>query len=96
MFGEHRHVDRLAGSPCELAGDRLRWNGAPLELLTGGAGAYTRDSARVVAPPTANGILAGASTRAHHGVVGLVVLAVIVLFLLDRAGFRFAVTAGRR
>lgn len=94
--GVHLHVDRLAGNPGETAGDRLRWNGAPLELLTGGAGAYTRDSARVVAPPTANGVLVGASTRAHHGVVGIVLIAVLVLFLLDRAGFRFAVTAGRR
>ena len=33
---------------------------------------------------------------AHHGVVGLVLVAVLVLFLLDKAGFRFAVTVGRR
>ncbi len=32
----------------------------------------------------------------HHGLIGIVVVAVFVLFILDRAGFRFAVTVGRR
>jgi hypothetical protein len=38
----------------------------------------------------------GSSVQPHHGVVGLVLVAVLVLFILDRVGFRFAVTAGRR
>lgn len=93
----HLHVDQLAGTARELVGDRVRFAGQPLELLTGGAGVYApQNGAGSIAPATANGTLAGASTKAHHGVVGLVVCAVIILFLLDRAGFRFAVTAGRR
>lgn len=32
----------------------------------------------------------------HHGLIGLVLLAALVLIVLDRAGFRFAVTVGRR
>jgi len=32
----------------------------------------------------------------HWSVIALVLVAVAVLLLLDRAGFRFAVTAGRR
>jgi hypothetical protein len=52
-----------------------------------------------IAPQNANGAIAGAvkaGLQPHHGVVTLVLLAVVVLFILDRAGFRFAVTAGRR
>lgn len=48
--------------------------------------------------PTANsgqGTTAPDNGGAHHGLVGIVLIAVVVLFLLDRAGFRFAVTAGR-
>ena len=40
--------------------------------------------------------LANANVQAHHGLIGLVLVAVLVLFLLDRAGFRFAVTVGKR
>ena len=32
----------------------------------------------------------------HHGLIGIVLVAALVLVVLDRAGFRFAVTAGRR
>ena len=69
--------------------------GQPMELLTGGAGMYT---ANPVAPNNANGkaVGAGLSPAPHHGPIVLVAVAVLVLFLLDRAGFRFAVTAGRR
>lgn len=38
----------------------------------------------------------GRSVEAHHGLVGLVLISVIILFLLDRAGFRFMVSAGKR
>jgi hypothetical protein len=38
----------------------------------------------------------GGGVQAHHGTIGLVLFAVLILFLLDRAGFRFAVTVGRR
>lgn len=69
--------------------------GQPYELLTGGAGMYAQ--APSVAPPNANGLVAGArGLQPHHGPIALVLLAVLVLVVLDRAGFRFAVTAGRR
>ena len=38
----------------------------------------------------------GAGLQPHHGLVGIVLVSVLILFLLDRAGFRFAVTVGRR
>jgi len=71
--------------------------GQPMELLTGGTGMYS--SGPAVAPQNANGAAVGANAAGlepHHGVVCLVLIAVAVLFILDRAGFRFAVTAGRR
>ena len=71
--------------------------GQPMELLTGGAGMYTA-STNPVAPQNANGkaVGAGLNVAPHHGPIVLVLVAVLALFLLDRAGFRFAVTAGRR
>jgi hypothetical protein len=36
------------------------------------------------------------SLQPHHGLVGLVLIAGLVIIVLDRAGFRFAVTAGKR
>ncbi len=33
---------------------------------------------------------------AHYSVIALVLVAVVVLWALDKFGFRFAVTAGRR
>jgi hypothetical protein len=41
-------------------------------------------------------MLAGGAVRPHHGLIGIVLLAAIVLVVLDRAGFRFAITVGRR
>lgn len=72
--------------------------GQPLELLTGGAGAISapRGGNAAGVKQSANGAIVGAGTKAHHGVIGLVVLAVLLLLVLDRLGFRFAVTAGRR
>lgn len=32
----------------------------------------------------------------HHGLVAVVLVAVVAVYLLDRLGFRFAVTVGRR
>ncbi len=49
--------------------------------------------------PTAMGgrpALAAGPVQPHHGLVGIVLLAALVLIVLDRAGFRFAVTVGRR
>jgi hypothetical protein len=40
--------------------------------------------------------ISAAGPPAHLSVIALVVLAVVVLYLLDKFGFRFAVTAGRR
>jgi hypothetical protein len=36
------------------------------------------------------------SVQQHHGVIGIVLLAALVLVALNQLGFRFAVTAGRR
>lgn len=70
-------------------------SGQPLELLTGGSGMFA--GAGTVTPNNANGRVAGATGQQPHvGVVGLVLVAVLILFILDRAGFRFAVTAGGR
>lgn len=69
--------------------------GMSLGELTGGSG-YTGGGAPV-APPSANGVIAGAlSGKPHVGLIGLVLFAVVILLILDRAGFRFAVTAGKR
>lgn len=69
--------------------------GQPMELLTGGAGMYVNPP---VAPKNANGAVAGigAGVQPHHGPIALVLVAILVLIVLDRAGFRFAVTAGGR
>lgn len=40
--------------------------------------------------------LAAGRVQDHHGLLGIVFIALLVLFLLDRAGFRFAVTVGKR
>jgi hypothetical protein len=69
-------------------------SGQPMELLTGGAGMYSAGS---VTPGSANAsTLRSPGLQPHHGPIALVLFAVLVLFILDRAGFRFAVTAGRR
>ena len=70
--------------------------GQPMELLTGGAGMYAQSPS--VSPQNANGALVGAGgmPAPHLGPIALVLFAVLILFVLDRAGFRFAVTAGRR
>lgn len=69
--------------------------GQPMELLTGGSGMYVNQPS--VAPQTANGAALGlGQPLPHHGVIAVVLLAVAVLYVLDRSGFRFAVTAGRR
>ena len=69
--------------------------GMSLGELTGGAG-YTGGGPQV-APPSANGVIAGAiSGQPHIGLIGLVLISVAVLLILDRLGFRFAVTAGKR
>lgn len=76
-------------------GERLRYAGQPLEMLTGGSGYGGQGNA----PQNANGAYVGATgtgVQPHHSVICLVLFAVLVLYLLDRSGFRFAVTAGRR
>ncbi len=35
------------------------------------------------------------AVQPHHGLIALVLLAVIIVVVLDRAGFRFAVAVGR-
>ncbi len=60
-------------------------------LLDGGMGApvLTAQSAGL-----GRGI--GGGQQPHYGVIGLVLAAVVILYALDKFGFRFAVTAGRR
>lgn len=67
--------------------------GMDASFLTGGAGFATP-----AAPRNANGsvVAGGNGPQPHISVVVLVLIAVAVLFFLDKAGFRFAVTAGRR
>lgn len=67
--------------------------GMDASFLTGGAGMVTAPP-----PPNANGIVArgGSGVQPHHSVIFIVLFAVAVLYALDKAGFRFAVTAGRR
>ena len=36
------------------------------------------------------------SVEPHHSVIAIVAFAAVAIFLLDRAGFRFAVTTGKR
>lgn len=66
--------------------------GMDASFLTGGAGF----AQAAPPPPTANGTIIGAGDKPHIGVIGLVLIAVVILFVLDKAGFRFAVTAGKR
>lgn len=40
--------------------------------------------------------LPGSGYQPHHGVLGMVLIAVVGLWALHKFGFRFAVTAGRR
>lgn len=69
-------------------------SGQPLEILTGGAG---MGYAARVTPPSQNGLAVGAAVgEPHLGLICLVLIAVALLIVLDRAGFRFAVTAGKR
>lgn len=65
--------------------------GMDAAFLTGGAGFK-----QVAPPPTANGVVVGASQGQHVGVISLVLIAVAILLVLDQLGFRFAVTAGKR
>ena len=65
--------------------------GMDASFLTGGAG-----FAPPAAPTNANGAVVGSAQGQHIGVVALVLIAAVLLIILDRVGFRFAVTAGRR
>jgi len=42
------------------------------------------------------GIVAGGGIEPHHSVLVMVALAVLGLYMLDKFGFRFAVSAGKR
>lgn len=65
--------------------------GMDASFLTGGAG-----FAPAPPPPNANAVVLGSSQGQHIGVIGLVLIAAVLLIILDRVGFRFAVTAGKR
>lgn len=61
-------------------------------LLEGGMSMPTLDQ---VSSGMGRNVSAGAPPP-HYSVIALVLFAVVVLFALDKFGFRFAVTAGRR
>lgn len=45
--------------------------------------------------PAGNASILG-QVQGHHGLIGLVLVAAIALVILDRVGFRFVFTAGKR
>lgn len=63
------------------------------QILTGGTQPTLTTAPKSKGRPAA---WTGGAVQPHHGLVGIVLLAVLVLFLLDKAGFRFAVTVGKR
>lgn len=72
-------------------------------LLQGGnpnpnlVGVASIGSGRADDQGNAMGVLGGGSGyQPHHGVLSIVLIAVIGLWALHKFGFRFAVTAGRR
>lgn len=70
--------------------------GQPWEVLTGGAGLSGPAAASQTNANSSVLGSVGAGPQPHHGVIGLVLIALLVLVALDKLGFRFAVTAGRR
>jgi len=66
--------------------------GAEGFLLDGGMGAMPSLTS---SPSAGSGIGVSFASQPHHGAIALVLIAVAVLFALDKAGFRFAVTAGK-
>lgn len=62
-------------------------------LLEGGMGQPSLDS---FSSGMGRNIGGSSGPPAHYSVIALVLFAVVVLFALDKFGFRFAVTAGRR
>lgn len=65
--------------------------GMPGYVLEGGMTAPTLPQAMA-----GGGSSAYSNQRPHFGVIGVVLAAVAILYALDKFGFRFAVTAGRR
>ena len=66
-------------------------------LLEGGmtSGGLTGASASMgVGLPSGPGLSGSGDPR--HGIIGLVLIAVLVLYVLDKSGFRFVFMAGRR
>ena len=55
----------------------------------------TLASAPTILSGGGGGAMSGGTVQPHHGLIGIVLFSVLVLFLLDKAGFRFAVTVGR-
>lgn len=61
-------------------------------LLTGG---NTQPTLAAVASGN-RGVVAGGGMQSHHSILALLVVAVVGLWALDKFGFRFAVTTGKR
>lgn len=62
-------------------------------LLEGG---MSQPTLAQVSTGIGRGVQASAGPPAHYSVIALVLLAVVVLWALDKFGFRFAVTSGKR
>ncbi len=62
-------------------------------LLEGGMSQPTLNQAGIT---VGRNVGNGGAPPPHYSVIALVLFAVIVLWALDKFGFRFAVTAGRR
>jgi hypothetical protein len=67
--------------------------GADQFLLEGG---MSQPSLGQVGITEGRNVVGTGSPPAHYSVIVLVLVAVLVLWALDKFGFRFAVTAGRR
>ena len=65
--------------------------GADTFLLTGGNSQPT-----LAAVASGNRGIAAGGYQAHHSILGIVLLAIVGLWALDKFGFRFAVTTGKR
>ena len=65
------------------------------QLHTMGYGQPTLTQAPTVGAGGSVSSRLASAVQPHHGLIGLVLVAVLVIVVLDRAGFRFAVTVGR-
>lgn len=98
----HGHVTQSAGSPAELAGDRLQFGGGNFGAdLLGGYIGSTGTASTWYAPgatsgPPSSGAFGGVSalSKVVIHIAAFWIISIGVLILLHRAGFRFSLTVG--